>query len=126
MTELKTEFERLTGESVKDVLVLARKEENLEIVRLLMSLAVEHANTVGTPREQMLDTTASTSRENASGSSSSLVPKETSGPRSSGSQGIYIITCLENFPSFIQFCIITCISLWMMRVISVGKKDGEH
>lgn len=66
LAELRTEFEKLTGESVQDILMLAGKEDNIETVRILMSYTIEHANTVGTPSPgTVLDATAtvSTSRD---------------------------------------------------------------
>lgn len=72
------QFEKLTGESVKDILMLAGKEDNIETVRNLMSYTFKHANTVGIPRGQVLGTTttASTSRDIASGSPSSTSPRD--------------------------------------------------
>ena len=54
LVELRMEFERLTGESVKDVLGLAGKDDNLDTVRVLMHFSIEHANNVGAPRGQLL------------------------------------------------------------------------
>ncbi|XP_062580551.1 uncharacterized protein LOC134242478 [Saccostrea cucullata] len=87
LAELRTEFEKLTGESVKDILMLAGKEDNIETVRILMSYTIEHANTVGAPRGQVLEATAtaSTSRDNASGSSSSTVTAQRDQPSGSSS-----------------------------------------
>lgn len=58
--------------------MLAGKEDNIETVRNLMSYTFKHANTVGIPRGQVLDTTttASTSRDIASGSPSSTSPRD--------------------------------------------------
>ena len=54
LVELRMEFERLTGESVKDVFGLAGKDDNLDTVRVLMHFSIEHANNVGAPRGQLL------------------------------------------------------------------------
>ena len=52
ITELRMEFEKLTGESAKDIVALAGKEEDLEghVIRSLVHFAIEHANSVGAPR----------------------------------------------------------------------------
>lgn len=91
--ELRTEFERLTGESVKDILMLAGKDDNIDTVRVLMSLTIEHANLAGAPRGQILENNASTSRDGASGSSSSgSTPRDqVAGPSSSVLQGIIAV-----------------------------------
>jgi hypothetical protein len=52
LVELRREFEKLTGESAKDIIALAGKEEDLEgnIMRVLVHYAIEQANSVGAPR----------------------------------------------------------------------------
>ena len=54
LTELRTEFERLTGESVKNVIPLTVKDDNLEGVRLLLHPSILHANFIGAPKGQTL------------------------------------------------------------------------
>lgn len=44
------EFERLTGESAKDILQLAGKEDNLTCMRALMHFAIEHSNLIETTK----------------------------------------------------------------------------
>jgi hypothetical protein len=50
LVELRMEFERLIGESAKDILFLAGKEDNLTTMRALMHFAIEHANSIGSPK----------------------------------------------------------------------------
>lgn len=72
--ELTAEFEKLTGESVRNILVLAGKDETLENMRLLLHYAIGHANTVGAPKGQNLvdphPASRSASGSNSAGSSS--------------------------------------------------------
>ncbi|KAJ8315852.1 hypothetical protein KUTeg_008002, partial [Tegillarca granosa] len=50
-----SEFQKLTGESVKDVLLLAGLEDNLDNVRVLMHFSIAHANVAGAPKGQTLE-----------------------------------------------------------------------
>lgn len=50
--QLRTEFERLTGDSVKDILIIAGKDENQQSVRQLLHLTILQANLVAAPQGQ--------------------------------------------------------------------------
>ncbi|KAJ8309742.1 hypothetical protein KUTeg_011607 [Tegillarca granosa] len=53
--ELGSEFQKLTGESVKDVLLLAGLEDNLDNVKILMHFSIAHANVAGAHKGQTLE-----------------------------------------------------------------------
>lgn len=50
LNELYSEFEQLTGETMKDVISLTGKDDNISTARLLMHYSIVQANTVGGPR----------------------------------------------------------------------------
>jgi len=52
--ELEAEFKKLTGESGKDVLMLAGKAFDLIELRLLMHSAIVYANSIGAPKGSAL------------------------------------------------------------------------
>ena len=54
IVQLRTEFEKLTGESVKDILILVGLEENIKTIRQLLHLTILQANLVGMPAGQPL------------------------------------------------------------------------
>ncbi|KAJ8300066.1 hypothetical protein KUTeg_021585 [Tegillarca granosa] len=62
LPELRLEFEKLTGESVKDVVALIGKDESTETLRYLVHHAIGHANLVGAPKGQLLEQQPNTSK----------------------------------------------------------------
>lgn len=59
IVQLRMEFEKLTGESVKDILTVAGVEENIASVRQLLHFTIIQANIVGMPVGQTLNQTDS-------------------------------------------------------------------
>jgi hypothetical protein len=56
LTELITEFEKLTGEKPTDVLMLAGLDECVDHMRTVLHYSILHANAVGAPKGQALKT----------------------------------------------------------------------
>ncbi|XP_061183838.1 uncharacterized protein LOC133192023 [Saccostrea echinata] len=52
--ELRSEFEGLTGENPRDILLLAGREEDFDSLVILMHFAIAHANLAGAPKGQSL------------------------------------------------------------------------
>nr|XP_034302745.1 uncharacterized protein LOC109620194 [Crassostrea gigas] len=59
LDELRAEFEGLTGESSRDILLLTGREEDFDSLVILMHFAIEQANMVGAPKGQVLVQTSS-------------------------------------------------------------------
>ena len=67
MEELTSEFKKLTGENVADILTLAGKQMEEQCIRYCMHLAIIHANAAGAPKGQTLteQTQAAATSKNA-------------------------------------------------------------
>uniref|UniRef100_K1Q110 Uncharacterized protein n=1 Tax=Magallana gigas TaxID=29159 RepID=K1Q110_MAGGI len=59
LDELRAEFEGLTGESSRDILLLTGREEDFDSLVILMHFAIEQANMAGAPKGQVLVQTSS-------------------------------------------------------------------
>lgn len=66
LEELKSEFNKLTGETIQSLVMIIGQEEILDLVRRIMNFSILHANNVGAPKGQPLtETSSSTSCSNS-------------------------------------------------------------
>lgn len=54
LEELRSEFHKLTGDTMQSICVILGQEESLDVVRRIMHFAILHANNIGTSKGQPL------------------------------------------------------------------------